>query len=96
MKRQPVAMVKRVQQINEHTIECYQIVWNTTDNDTPITRVYKRLSNPGLGVICYCAATRYKKTCYHIKLARAFVQDALATPDTPDTTDTTDKRTDTP
>jgi len=92
MKRQPVAMVKRVQQINDHTIECYQIVWNTTDNDTPTTRVYKRLSNPGLGVVCYCAATRYKKTCYHIKLARTFVQDALS--HTP--TDTPDKRTDTP
>ena len=79
MKRQPVAMVKRVQQINDHTIECYQIIWNTTDKDTPITRVYKRLSNPGYGVICYCAAHQYNKTCYHIKLARVFIQSAHTT-----------------
>lgn len=87
MKRQPVGMINRTQKINDHTIQCYQIVWNTSDNDTPITRVYKRLSNPGWGVICYCPAHRYGKTCYHIKLAREFVQDALSS-NTIDTTDT--------
>ena len=83
-------MIKRVQQINDHTIPCYQIIWNTTDINTPVTRVYLRL-NGGLGVICYCTATRYKKECYHKKLARAFVQDALSS-DRPTDTHTTDKR----
>ena len=95
MKRQPIAMVNRTQQINNHKIECYQIIWNTTDNNTPITRVYKRLRG-GYGVICYCQAHRYKKDCYHQELARAFVHDALSS-DTPTTdTHTTDKGTDTP
>jgi hypothetical protein len=85
MKRVPVKMIKQEHKINEHTITAYYIVWNTTDNNTPITRVYARLHG-GYGVVCYCPAHRYKKECYHKKLARDFVEHALThTPDKRDT-----------
>lgn len=86
MRRAPIRMIKRVQHTRHTKITCYQIVWNTTDKGTPDTRVYERL-NGGYGVVCYCPAHQYNKTCYHIQLARTFVKDALATPDTPDTPD---------
>jgi hypothetical protein len=77
MKRVPVKMIKQEHTINDHTITAYTIIWNTTDNDTPVTRVYNRLHG-GLGVLCYCMAHRYKKECYHKRIARDFVEHALA------------------
>jgi len=65
--------------IQGYTLHTYTIQWS--GDNPPTTRVYKRLSNQGFGVVCYCPAHTYKRTCYHIKLARVYVQDRHTDPD---------------
>lgn len=82
MKRSITGMIKTVHKINEHTITSYTIRWtNKPDAKQFVTRVYERLGNQGLGVICYCDAHKYRKTCYHIRDARLFVSKALSQKD---------------